>query len=188
MFAPSMIGVALPAHASQFGCKVMLCLANPAWNGGPKSLSDCVEPINQLYHDLSRGRPYPRCDLADGNDGLSYACQVFYAYDPRLAPVRPAASGSYGARERKAGGNDSGNERRTRRNEQRFEGREQCCVNFAVAFQGSFIFIGLRYKHARSASRRIIGPQQRMVLGRITSLTSEYLLSARESPRINETA
>lgn len=163
MFAPSMIGVALPAHASQFGCKVMLCLANPAWNGGPKSLSDCVEPINQLYHDLSRGRPYPRCDLADGNDGSSYACQVFYAYDPRLAPVRPAASGSYVARERKAGGNDSG----------------KAALSPMPSRTG---------KRARSASRRIIGPQQRMVLGRITTLTSEYLLSARESPRINETA
>ncbi|MBD4010312.1 hypothetical protein GUH95_08210, partial [Xanthomonas citri pv. citri] len=81
--------------SSEYGCKVLLCLANPASNGGPKGVSECVPPIDQLYHDLSKGRPFPTCDLADGNDGSSYARQVYDPYDPCPAPLQPAARGSY---------------------------------------------------------------------------------------------
>ncbi|SAK79277.1 hypothetical protein AWB79_05014 [Caballeronia hypogeia] len=88
------IGVAASAHASEYGCKVLLCLANPASNGGPKGVSDCVPPIDQLYHDLGRGRPFPKCDQADGNDGSSYAREVYDAYDPCPAPLQPAVRGS----------------------------------------------------------------------------------------------
>lgn len=108
LFVLFVIGAALPAHASQFGCTVMLCLANPASNGGPKGVSRCVEPINQLYHDLSRGRPFPTCDLADGNDGSSYARQVYDAYDPCPASLQPAVRGSYIVQDKNAGGNESG--------------------------------------------------------------------------------
>jgi hypothetical protein len=70
------------AHASEYGCKVLLCLANPASNGGPTGVAECVEPIHRLYHDLARGKPFPTCDMADGNDGSCYARVVHEPYDP----------------------------------------------------------------------------------------------------------
>lgn len=98
----AMLGVVASSWASAYGCKVLLCLANPASNGGPKGVAECVPPINQLYHDLRKGRPFPTCDLADGNDGSSYARQVFDPYDPCPAPLRAAAPGNYVVRGQKA--------------------------------------------------------------------------------------
>ncbi len=51
------------AHASDYGCKVLLCLANPA---GPTAVGQCVPPISQLWRDLARvpPRPFPTCDEA----------------------------------------------------------------------------------------------------------------------------
>ena len=103
------LGASVPAHASDYGCKVLLCLANPASNGGPKGVGECVPPINQLYHDLSKGRPFPRCDQADGNDGSSYARQVNDPYDPCPAPLLPAERGSYVVEgQRRSSGNKGG--------------------------------------------------------------------------------
>lgn len=89
------VGYGGAAHASEYGCKVLLCLANPASNGGPKGVAECVPPINQLYHDLSKGRPFPTCDLADGNDGSSYARPVYDPYDPCPDGTRAATQGSF---------------------------------------------------------------------------------------------
>ncbi|QKV55692.1 hypothetical protein [Comamonas antarctica] len=86
---------AASAYASDYGCKVLLCLSNPASNGGPKGVAECVPPINQLFHDLRKGRPFPSCDIADGNDGSSYARVVFDPYDPCPALLQPALPGSY---------------------------------------------------------------------------------------------
>lgn len=86
---------AAPTQASEHGCKVLLCLANPASNGGPKGIAECVPSVNQLYRDLRKGRPFPTCDLADGNDGSSYARVVFDPYDPCLAPMQSAVPGSF---------------------------------------------------------------------------------------------
>ncbi len=103
------VGVASSAHASHYGCKVLLCLANPISNGGPKGVAECEQPIDQLYYDLSKGRLFPTCDLADGNDGSNYARQVYDPYDPCPAPLQPAARGSYVVQgQRKAGGNKPG--------------------------------------------------------------------------------
>lgn len=89
------VGYGGTAHASEYGCKVLLCLANPASNGGPKGVAECVPPIDQLYHDLSKGRPFPTCDMADGNDGSSYARPIYDPYDPCPDGTRPAAQGSF---------------------------------------------------------------------------------------------
>ncbi|SAL75467.1 hypothetical protein AWB67_04766 [Caballeronia terrestris] len=83
------------AHASDYGCKVLLCLANPGSNGGAKGMAQCEQPIDQLYHDLSKGRPFPTCDMSDGNDGSSYARQVYDQYDPCPAPLQAVLRGSY---------------------------------------------------------------------------------------------
>ncbi len=51
------------AQASDYGCKVLLCLANPA---GPTAVAQCVPPITQLWRDLAHvpPRPFPTCDEA----------------------------------------------------------------------------------------------------------------------------
>jgi hypothetical protein len=83
------------AHASDYGCKVLLCLANP---NGPRAVSECVPPINQLFHDLARGRSFPTCDLAsapDNSGGRSWAQQGMSYYDPCPEGTTALPSGSY---------------------------------------------------------------------------------------------
>lgn len=76
------------AHASDYGCKVLLCLANP---NGPKAVSECNPPIDQLYDDLSHGRPFPSCDTS----GSSHAQQGFSYYDPCPDGTTALSSGTY---------------------------------------------------------------------------------------------
>lgn len=54
------------AHASDYGCRVLLCLSNP---GGPMQYSECVPPITKLYSDLRRGKPMPTCPEVGFNGG-----------------------------------------------------------------------------------------------------------------------
>lgn len=105
LIALLMACAAASAHASDFGCKVLLCLANPAANGGPQGVAECVAPIDQLYHDLDKGRPFPTCDLAHGNDGGSYARQVYDPYDPCPPSLQPAARGAYVVQGQRNGSN-----------------------------------------------------------------------------------
>lgn len=62
------------AHASDYGCTVLLCLANP---DGPKAASECESPIDRLYSDLNLGRSLPACETAEGVDGNSYVKQEY---------------------------------------------------------------------------------------------------------------
>lgn len=80
------------AHASTYGCQVLLCLANP---GGPTQYSECVPPITRLWDDLDHLRPFPTCDQSDGNQPGNYAQQLYAPYDPCPSPLKPAAQGSY---------------------------------------------------------------------------------------------
>ena len=82
------------AHASDYGCKVLLCLANPASNGSPKGVSECEPPINQLYDDLAHGRGFPSCGLADGNNDSSYARPTMNYFDPCPAGTTAATPGA----------------------------------------------------------------------------------------------
>ena len=68
-----------PATADDYGCKVLLCLANPS---GPMAVSMCMPPITKLYDDLAHGRAFPSCDMAAGPTGRSYAVQNTSYYDP----------------------------------------------------------------------------------------------------------
>lgn len=54
------------AHASEYGCTVLLCLANPK---GPMKASGCKKPIKKLFKDLARGKSFPSCDLSSGPQG-----------------------------------------------------------------------------------------------------------------------
>ena len=108
LIAALFASAAASVHASDYGCKVLLCLSNPASNGGPKGIAECIPPINQLFHDLRKGRPFPSCDLADGNNGSSYARVVFDPYDPCPASLKPAVPGSYVIQGTRDLGNDTG--------------------------------------------------------------------------------
>ncbi len=79
------------AQASDFGCKVLLCLASPK---GPRQFVECVPPIDQLFRDLAKGRPFPTCDFADGNDGSNFARPAREPYEPCPEGLTPAAAGS----------------------------------------------------------------------------------------------
>ncbi|KWN83000.1 hypothetical protein WT91_29575 [Burkholderia stagnalis] len=102
-FAASLFAGAGHASASDFGCTVLLCLANPASNGGPKGVAECVAPITKLFDDLAHFRPFPTCDFADGNDGSSYAKQLTDAYDPCPAPLKAAVRRSWVAEGKRNG-------------------------------------------------------------------------------------
>ena len=51
------------AVASDYGCRVLMCLSNPA---GPTAVAMCIPPITQLWRDLARlpPQPFPTCDEA----------------------------------------------------------------------------------------------------------------------------
>lgn len=68
----------IPAATHDWGCEVLLCLANPA---GPMAVSACVPPISRLYRELARGHTFPTCRLASGPKGQSYAKMAWRLYD-----------------------------------------------------------------------------------------------------------
>ena len=81
------------AQASEYGCTVLMCLANP---NGPKAAPYCVPFIDRLYDDLREGRPFPSCDDANkNNQGGTFAQQVNDPYDPCPEPLQPAAKNSH---------------------------------------------------------------------------------------------
>lgn len=71
------LGAPSEASASDYGCRVLLCLANPA---GPTAVAQCVPPITQLWRDLARvpPRPFPTCEEARP----AIAIQNTTYYDP----------------------------------------------------------------------------------------------------------
>lgn len=74
--APLLIATA-PAHAVD-GCLVMLCLAAPSW----RSVPQCVPPVQQVMHDLARGRPFPTCDTAGAGNSANHT----WAHAPSFCP------------------------------------------------------------------------------------------------------
>ena len=78
------------AQASDYGCKVLLCLANPA---GPTAVAQCVPPITQLWRDLARvpPNPFPTCDEARP----AIAVQNTTWYDPCPDGTAALDSGVY---------------------------------------------------------------------------------------------
>lgn len=90
-----MAGVApATSFASDYGCKVLLCLSNPQSNGGPLGVAECTEPILQLYSDLRRGKPFPQCGFEDGNNGQNYARLTNEPYDPCPAGTKAVTPGT----------------------------------------------------------------------------------------------
>ncbi|CAG0928443.1 hypothetical protein RHDC3_00752 [Rhodocyclaceae bacterium] len=73
---PTMVNI--PAATHDWGCEVLLCLANPA---GPTAVAECVPPIRRLWRALARGRSFPTCSMASGSNGRSYAQPAHSYYD-----------------------------------------------------------------------------------------------------------
>ena len=78
------------AQASDYGCRVLLCLANPA---GPTAVAQCVPPITQLWRDLAHvpPRPFPTCDEARP----AQAVQNTTWYDPCPDGTAALENGAY---------------------------------------------------------------------------------------------
>lgn len=68
----------LALQRDDWGCQVLLCLANP---NGPEAVSECRPPIERLWRQLARGKPFPTCNLASGPGGRSYASPGYSLYD-----------------------------------------------------------------------------------------------------------
>jgi len=84
-----------PAAADDWGCEVLLCLANPA---GPMAVSQCVPPIRKLWRHLARGRAFPSCamvSLSGNRQSGTFAQQNFNHYPKCPAGLRPLEPGAY---------------------------------------------------------------------------------------------
>ncbi|WEF31472.1 hypothetical protein [Pseudoduganella chitinolytica] len=96
--AALLAGGAGVAQASDHGCKVLLCLANPQ---GPMAVAECVEPIRKLYRDLARGRAFPGCSMASAPSGTpagrSWAQYGVSFYDPCPPGTSALAQGALAA-------------------------------------------------------------------------------------------
>lgn len=78
-----------------WGCEVLLCLANP---DGPTAVEECVPPIHRLRRALAHGHPFPRCTLSNGQDSRAAGTWVqrgFNYYDRCPAGTTALALGLY---------------------------------------------------------------------------------------------
>lgn len=57
-----------PARAVD-GCLVLLCLAAPSWSAIPQ----CVSPVQQLFKDLAKRKPVPRCSMSGAGNTAEHA-------------------------------------------------------------------------------------------------------------------
>lgn len=66
------------AHADEYGCKVLLCLSNPA---GPMAEAECRPPIERMLREQRQRHPpaFPTCEEANG---AAYVQLGSSAYDP----------------------------------------------------------------------------------------------------------
>lgn len=87
-----MATASLPAHSDDYGCTVLLCLANPK---GPKAADGCAPSIDRLFNDLRKGRPFPSCDMANTPDGRAQAVQGTNYFDGCPAGTSALSDGSY---------------------------------------------------------------------------------------------
>lgn len=100
---PLIVGITLvasliPATAPAgdlWGCECLLCLSNP---DGPMAVVECVDPIARLYKHLSKGKPFPTCDMASSPEtGSSYARPGFSYYDQCPAGTTELGAGQFAA-------------------------------------------------------------------------------------------
>jgi hypothetical protein len=75
------------ARADEWGCQVILCLANP---GGPTQYAECRPPIRKLWKWLAKGRSFPSCSGAGFESSRPrydpYYCRAGYTLSVRYGP------------------------------------------------------------------------------------------------------
>lgn len=77
IFALVMALTALPARAVD-GCLVLLCLAAPSW----KAIPQCVPPVQQVFKDLAKGKPFPTCSMSGAGNSANHAWSSAPAFCP----------------------------------------------------------------------------------------------------------
>jgi len=88
------------ADDDDYGCRVVICLGNPASNGGPRAPDTCAPAIDRMYDDLRHGRGFPQCKDSDMT-----VRQDNTPYDPCPAGTTAAVTGGWVVEgQRKAGG------------------------------------------------------------------------------------
>ena len=60
------------------GCKVLLCFAAPSW----RSIPQCVPPIQEVLHDIARGKPFPVCAMSEPANSASHQWSSAPTYCP----------------------------------------------------------------------------------------------------------
>jgi hypothetical protein len=61
------LGQPAVAIADDWGCQVMLCLADPR---GSETEPTCVPPIEKLWSELRKGHAFPSCDMTSSYNDL----------------------------------------------------------------------------------------------------------------------
>jgi hypothetical protein len=98
VFGSVLTVASVAARADDFGCTVLLCLANPA---GPMAVAECVSPIKKLYRNLAKGKAFPTCDMASAPDapaGKSWAQHGVSYYDQCPPGTTALDAGTYAVR------------------------------------------------------------------------------------------
>lgn len=72
-----LLAISRPAAAVD-GCQLLLCLAAPAW----QQIQQCVPTVVQALRDLSRGKPFPTCNMS----GSSATSGNAWASAPTFCP------------------------------------------------------------------------------------------------------
>jgi len=87
------------ADDDDYGCRVVICLGNPASNGGPRAPDTCAPAIDRMYDDLRHGRGFPQCKESDMT-----VRQDNTPYDPCPAGTTATPAGAWVVQgQRKAG-------------------------------------------------------------------------------------
>lgn len=87
-----MLGPIAPAKADQFGCTVLLCMANPQ---GWASVPVCVQPVQLAFSLAARGRGWPQCPEANMSAQQSQtpnSVDLLTKDGTRTVPVGPTSS------------------------------------------------------------------------------------------------
>jgi hypothetical protein len=80
---------------SDWGCEVLMCMSNP---NGSTAVTECRPPMERLWRELSRGRPFPTCTLNNGSNSQTAGAWVQPTsnyYNTCPTGTRPLGSGSY---------------------------------------------------------------------------------------------
>ena len=73
-----LLGTAAAPAAAVDGCLVLLCLAAPSW----KAIPQCVPPVQQVFKDIAKGKPFPTCSMSGTGNSANHAWSSAPAFCP----------------------------------------------------------------------------------------------------------